>query len=91
MLKLNLDTQTHEFKICLQKWKKRNLNTLGKVTVIKSCALPKVIYPLTSIETPSPETIVDLQKTMNEFIWGSKLNKIRHKTIILNYENGGIK
>ena len=91
LLQLNLTPKIEEFKKCLEVWKKRNLTTLGKITVIKTFALPKLIYPLTNLHNPSQETITDLKRTMNKFIWNSKVNKVSHNTAIKEYEEGGIK
>ena len=52
-LKLNLDPKIEEFKTCLKQWQHRKLTLLGKVTVIKTYALPKLIYPLSTMQTPT--------------------------------------
>jgi len=90
-LKLNLDPKIEEFKTCLKQWQHRKLTLLGKVTVIKTYALPKLIYPLTNLQTPKQNTIKLIQDIMHEFLWDKKTAKIKQDTIIQNYEDGGIK
>ena len=41
------------FKNCLKQWEHRKLTLLGKVTVIKTSALPKLIFPLTVLKSPN--------------------------------------
>ena len=91
ILELNLQPKIIEFKKCLETWKKRNLTPLGKITVIKSFAIPKLIYPLTTLHNPPQDTILDIKKSLNEFLWNSRINKISHKTVIQDYEDGGLK
>ena len=90
-MKLNLDPKIEEFKTCLKQWQHRKLTLLGKVTVIKTYALPKLIYPLSVLQTPTQNTIKLIQDIMHEFLWDKKPAKIKKDTIIQNYEDGGIK
>ena len=50
---------------------------MGKVTVIKNYAPPKLIYVLSSLQTPSNETIKRIEKIMYKFIWEE--NRIKSK------------
>ena len=80
-MKPNLDPKIEEFKTCLKQWQHRKLTLLGKVTVIKTYALPKRIYPLTNLQTPKQNTIKLIQDIMHEFLWDKKKpskNKTRH-------------
>ena len=91
MLKLNLEPKLDEFKTCLKQWQHRKLTLIGKVTVIKTFALPKLIYPLTVLQTPSTNIIKQINDIMYDFLWDSKPSKIKKDTVIKNYEDGGIK
>ena len=90
-LKLNLDPKIEEFKTCLKQWQHRKLTLLGKVTVIKTFALPKLIYPLTVLKTPPPATIKYINDIMYNFLWENKPGKIKRDTLTKDYEEGGIK
>ena len=87
----NLNPKIKDFCNCLNKWKKHKLSLIGKITVIKTFALPKLIYPLTVLENPPTETIKLIKKHMYDFLWDNKPDKISRQTIIQNYENGGLK
>ena len=45
----NLLPKLKQFSECLERWKKHNLTPICKLAVIKTFALPKLIYPLTRI------------------------------------------
>ena len=59
ILKDNLDPKIIEFTNCLKSWEHRKLSL---ITVIKTLALPKLVYPLTVLPTP-PDAVIDLIKT----------------------------
>ena len=59
---LNLLPKIKEFCNCLNTWKKHKLSLIGKVMVIKTFALPKLIYPLTVLETPPIDNINIIKK-----------------------------
>ena len=66
--KLNLHPKIEEFKNCLKQWEHRKLTLLGKITVIKSLALPKLIYPLSVLLSPDEKIIKEIKKYMFDFI-----------------------
>ena len=89
--KLNLQPKIKEFENCLNRWKTHKLSLIGKTTVIKNFALPKLIYPLTVLNNPSVEVINLIKKYMLDFLWDGKPDKISRKTKIQDYENNGLK
>ena len=80
-----------EFDATLKRWKHRKLSLLGKITVIKTFALPKLIYPFSTLQHPPKETIQLLTKDMYDFLWVSKPDKISRQTIKQDLSNGGLK
>ncbi|MCW4346095.1 MAG: reverse transcriptase domain-containing protein, partial [Candidatus Thiodiazotropha endolucinida] len=88
---LNLEPKINDFKKCLQRWQHRKLTLMGKITVIKNYALPKLIYALSSLPTPSEDTIKRIEKLMFNFIWDGKPEKIKRETLIKDYDKGGLK
>ena len=59
MLENNLIPKLNDFVNCLKRWNHRKLSLNGKVTVVKTFALPKLIYPLTVLNIPP----VDINST----------------------------
>ena len=69
----------------------RKLTLLGKITVIKCFALPKLVYPLTVLTNQSQQTIQLIKTNMFNFLWDNKPDKIRRDIIIQDYKDGGLK
>ena len=70
-------------------WSWRGLSLFGKVTIIKSLLLPKVLY-ISSI-LPSPlEFIKAFQTTIYNFLWKGP-DKIARTAVINYFEFGGLK
>ena len=90
-LKFNLDSKIKQFETCLKQWQHRKLTLMGKITVIKTFALPKLIFALSALLNPSNVTINHIEKIMYAFIWDNNPEKIKRNTLIQKYEAGGIK
>ena len=73
--KANLEPKIVLFEKCLKQWQHRKLTLMGKITVIKNYALPKLIYALSSLPNPPPQTVKRIEKLMYEFIWDGKPEK----------------
>ena len=80
------------FDILLQKainlWKLRGLSLFGKVTIIKSFLIPKLLYVSSIIETP-PEIIKQMEKMIYKFLWKGP-DKVTRLSVINTLENGGL-
>ena len=88
IFKLNLDPKIKDFENCLKSWNHRKLSLLGKITVLKTFALPKLIYPLTVLPSPPDETIKHINESMFKFIWNNKPSKIKKRTLIQTIDIG---
>ena len=70
-------------------WKKRNLTTLGKITVVKTLLLPKFTHLFTSLPKPSHETIKKLESIFFNFIWNDKRDRVARKILCQDKAKGG--
>ena len=77
----NITPKLQDFKNCLKQWQHRKLTLIGKITVIKTFALPKLIYPLTVLPNIDEVTIKDIIDSMFKFLWDDKPDKIKRKLI----------
>ena len=50
---------------------------MGKITVVKTFALPKLIYPLTLLENPPVDILKKIKFEVFNFKWDSKPDKER--------------
>ena len=72
-------------------WRHRKLTLIGKIVVIISYALPKLIYPLTSLPNPPQETFKRIEKLIYYFIWDGKPDKIKREISTSDYDKGGLR
>ena len=78
------------FDNVLSIWHSRGLSLKGKVTILKSLGLPKLLYPMSVL--PIPESVVSTVDNMIlDFVWGTKRPKIKKNVIIQNIDQGGLK
>ena len=76
--------------LTLERWKKRNLTLFGKITVLKSLVLSKLIYPLSIMKLPSDEFIENMEKKFLDFVWDSKRPKLNTDILIQPTHKGGL-
>ena len=69
----------------IQQWKRRFLTPIGRVTVIKTLLIPKLNHLFISIPNPKKKIISLLCKLMFEFLWNSKVDKVRRNVITQDY------
>ena len=79
------------FEKCLKQWQQRKLTLMGKITVIKNYALPKLIYALFSLLNPPTQTVKRIKKIMYDLIWDGKPEKIKRDVLTMGYESEGLK
>ena len=74
----------------LKMWNMRRLTLYGKIVIFKTLAISKIIYIAHMSSVPT-NIIEHLSKIHKDFIWGGKKPKIKHSTLIGNYEDGGLR
>jgi hypothetical protein len=90
VIQKNFMDRAKEFKQILDMWSQRDLSLIGKITILKSLAFSKIIYQCGVISPPKNfvNHIIDLSY---KFIWNNKKDKIKRKTLISDYQDGGLK
>jgi hypothetical protein len=78
-------------KKILNLWSYRDLIYIGKVTVIKTLALPILVQCLTVLPNPPDSVLNDIQEVFYIFLWNGKKDKIKRSVIINEYEEGELK
>ena len=68
----------------------RNVTLEGKITIFKTLAISKIIH-LASVTVLPNSTITELNKIHKDFIWIHQRPKIKEKTLINNFDKGGLK
>ena len=74
-------------KSCLNCWRYRGLTIAGRLQIFKTLAISKVVF----IKTPPRQSIEALNEVQQDFVWNKSRSKIKHSSLIGNYEEGGYK
>lgn len=91
IIDINFGLQIPKINALIEQWKQRILTPIGRITVIKSLLIPKLNHLFISLPTPKRETILYLYKCIFEFLWKSKVDKVRRSVITQDYFSGGMK
>ena len=75
-------------KKVLNTWSKRQLSLFGKIKVIKTFALSKVIFSATML-LPSDQITKQLEMLFHHFLWG-KRDRIKRSILTNDVESGGL-
>ena len=87
---LNFREKFLEIKALYKVWLKRQITPLGRVAVLKSLILSKIIHLWILLPNP-PDSLVDaLQKTVFQFVWNRKQDRISRKVTVKTIANGGL-
>jgi hypothetical protein len=84
----NFTEKVQSVKNKLNLWSYRDLTYIGKVTVIKTLALPILVQCLTVLPNPPDSILNDIEKMLYKFLWNGKKDKIKRSIIINEYEEG---
>ena len=88
VIQQNFHDRLNECQKLTNLWKLRVLSLFGKVAIIKSFLVPKLLYVSSIIETPS-EIIKQMEKIMFKFLWKGP-DKVTRLSVINTLENGGL-
>lgn len=91
ILKMNYDKKLVKIKNTIKYWEKRIITPLGKITLIKSLLISQLNHLFISLPTPSSNFLKQLKEIRFNFLWNSKVDKIKRKQITQDYEMGGLK
>jgi hypothetical protein len=86
----NFTKKLKELKMLLAIWGQRDLSVIGRITIFKSLAFSKTIYQCNNLTVPE-DFVKQLIQVAYNFIWHDKPDKVKRKTVIADYEHGGLK
>ncbi|KAK6171730.1 hypothetical protein SNE40_018168 [Patella caerulea] len=88
---LNLDKQLIKIRSSITQWNRRILSPIGRITVIKTLLLPKLILIFISLPNPSINIIKAINTDFFKFIWGSSVDRVKREVLVTTYQYGGLK
>ncbi|VDH96818.1 Hypothetical predicted protein, partial [Mytilus galloprovincialis] len=87
---LLLRKKIKEVSAILKSWQHRKLTLLGKITVIKTLALPRLIHLLTALPNLPHSQLNELSAMFFNFIWNGKTDRVKRSTLIADFSQGGL-
>ena len=78
---LNFAEKIRTLEKTLNSWKRRNLTLYGKINIVKTLGLSKLIYNTSVLVIPG-RFIKEIETLIFNFIWDGKPAKIKKSTII---------
>ena len=87
---LNFNLKLRKLQTRLDMWRARDLTLFGRVLIIKSLGLPKIIHSVSNIEAPDGIAGA-VRKNLFNFIWKNKKDRIKRTTLYQDLEKGGIR
>ena len=74
----------------LGRWEKRDITPIGRITVLKTLILSKIVHVLISLPSPSTKTIKEINKMFFSFLWKNKPDPIKRAVAREKLINGGL-
>jgi nitrogen regulatory protein PII-like uncharacterized protein len=90
-MKLNYEPIWEKIENTIKQWQYRGLSLQGKITVLKTFVISKLVYALSVLPSPPKEQLEEMQKNMFKFVWDNKQDKIKRDILIGDYKDGGLR
>ena len=87
--KKNYFDKLRSLKKTLNMWSQRDLSIVGRINIIKTLALSKLIFICSVISTPK-DFSKEVNKITFDFIWNHKPTKIKKNTLLKQKTAGGL-
>ena len=90
MVQENFGEKLLEIGNLLKIWSRRKLTLIGKITVLKTLIMPKIVHLLTVLPSPSFDKLKKLDTLFFRFLWDNKPDKIKRDVLCKSIEEGGL-
>lgn len=87
---INYKDKFAEIKVLFKIWSQRTITPLGRVAILKSLILSKLIHLWILLPDPPDQSIQLLQNLCFQFVWNGKKDKIARKTSVKTVKQGGL-
>ena len=88
---LNYDKKLVKIKSIIKQWSKRSLTPLGRLSIIKTLLISQLNHLFIALPNPNDKFIQELNQTLFNFLWNSKIDRVKRDVITQDYDKGGIK
>ena len=90
MADINFSDKMRDAQNLMNIWMKRSITPLGRVAILKSLILSKLIYLWLLLPNPPEKLQQELQNMCFNFVWNNKRDKIKRTVSVRNVNEGGI-
>ena len=87
---LNLEQKIFDMEKLISVWRCRNLTLIGKITIIKTLLISKIIHILLSLPKPSEAYFNKIENIFFKFLWQDKPPKFKISILENSTANGGL-
>ena len=87
---MNMEEKIDSMKNLMQSWLYRNITPIGRVCIVKSLVMSKVIHILQALPTPTNEYFKKLEALFLNFIWKNKRHEINKDLLAEKIDSGGL-
>ena len=87
---INFQDTFSAIQVLYKVWLKRQITPLSRVAVLISLILSRIVYLSILLANPPGKLFDALQKTMYEFVWNRKQDRISRKIAIKSIAKGGL-
>lgn len=87
--RFNFDSILDFIRCTFTRWKWRGLTIIGKIQIIKTFIIPKILH-CTSAIAPDKEFIKEVNRVLYSFVWKGK-DKVKRKVLIKDIADGGLR
>ena len=84
----NIENKIESMEKLMHLWIYRNITPIGRVCILKSLILSKIIHVLQSLPTPTVEYMTRIEKLCINFIWKNKRHEVNKHTMSPNRARG---
>ena len=86
----NYNEKIDKLKKLLGAWYPRNLSLKGKISVLRSLAIPQMLYVTSVLHTPD-WVIEKVETLMFDFLWNKKKHHVQKEVVVSEIRDGGLK
>ena len=74
----------------INQWSKRDLTPLGRITVLKTLIISKIVHLLLALPSPSEKLLRELNTMFYSFLWKGQPDKIKRCVSRQTFVDGGL-
>ena len=74
----------------LSQWKRRYLTPIGRICIVKTMLISKLVHLFMSLPNPSLQCQKEIERLLYSFIWGSKNDKVKRTKLIQDLQRDGL-